>query len=285
MEEGNMEAGQGKARARAESVEGYAQRYVEDAHGLRLMALLDGMVRERDVRWAAEQLGVDARTLSTCLRRRRLTDHVRVTLERRLQSGSSRLAEQMGELSERVSALTGELDALRRAMAEQAGAVRELERRVAELESQRSVVQGAAPRVQRVVATASEQQGRPMRRRVRRETNPQIVTAEAEDGEEEVYRDAQPLVLAWREARAAIRVAQGRLDRAIAQERLMALEIALMEGHGLTLAPERDPFDGIKMHSELRWRRLELASARREQKRALRRRLLRRVLTFGLWWE
>ena len=65
----------------------------------------------------------------------------------------------------------------------------------------------------------------------------------------------------------------------------MTLEIALMEGHGLTLAPERDPFDGIKMHSELRWRRLELASARREQKRALRRRLLRRVLTFGLWWE
>ena len=65
----------------------------------------------------------------------------------------------------------------------------------------------------------------------------------------------------------------------------MSLEIALMEGHGLTLAPERDPYDGIKMSSELRWRRLALSNARRVRRRALRRRWLRRTLTLGLWWE
>ena len=128
-------------------------------------------------------------------------------------------------------------------------------------------------------------QGQPKRRTVYRQTHPKAVTAEPEHGEEEVYGDAEPLVIAWREARAADRTARGMLDRAVATERLMSLEIALMEGHGLTLAPERDPFDGLKMYGELKWRRLALSNARLERRRAVRRRWLRRTLTLGLWWE
>ena len=289
MEHGSVETDR-------ESMEAHARRYVEDAHGLRLMALLDGLVREHDVKRVAEQLGVDARTLATCLRRRRLTDHVRVALESRLQAESDRLAQQVGELAERVDALAGEVEELRLGVGremgslreEQAGTVRGLEQRLAHVEAQRQGgpgTAGAGGGETLSKSAASEPQGEPAGRRAQRRPHPRVVTIEAEHGEEDVYGDAEPLVVAWREARAADRAARDRLERAVAAERLMTLEIALMEGHGLTLAPERYPFDGIKMSSELRWRRLALSNARRERARALRRRWLRRALTLGFWWE
>ena len=286
------------------SAEVDAARYVEDAHGLRLMALLEGLVREHDVKWAAEQLGVDVRTLTTCLRRRRLTDHVRAALNLRLAQERNtalreetatqalELAQQVGELGARVTALAGAVDELRSSVAqevgalreEQAGAVRGLERRLARVEA--SQAQGGAGSAAAGNGTGAQgTQRQPRRRTVYRQAHPKVVTAEPEHGEEEVYGDAEPLVIAWREARAADRTARGMLDRAVAAERLMSLEIALMEGHGLTLAPERDPFDGLKMYGELKWRRLALSNARRERRRAVRRRWLRRTLTLGLWWE
>ncbi|MCY4449895.1 MAG: hypothetical protein OXE02_13740 [Chloroflexi bacterium] len=277
-----------------ESVEGHARRYVEDAHGLRLMALLEGLVREHDVKWAAEQLGVDVRTVTTCLRRRRLTDHVRVALEGRLQAETDRLAQEVGELAARLAALTPEMEGLRSSVAqevgalreEQAGVVRGLERRLARVEVQHEGGAGADGGSKVTpTARASEPQRESPRRQVYRQARPKVVTAEPEHGEEEVYGDAGPLVIAWRQARAADRTARGMLERAEATERLMSLEIALMEGHGLTLAPERDPFDGLKMYGELKWRRLALSNARRERRRAVRRRWLRRALTLGFWWE
>ena len=196
MEGGNMEAGQGKARARAgsESVEGYAQRYVEDAHGLRLMALLNGMVHEHDVRWAAEQLGVDARTVSTCLRRGRVSGHVRGALDLRLlrereMAVREETAAQVSELTERVAALTSGLAALRESVGEtidalreeQASAIRELEQRVAGVEAHRhgGPVAGGGTRIATAPSPTPGKE-RPVGRRVRRETNPKVVTAEAD---------------------------------------------------------------------------------------------------------
>ena len=287
------------------SVETDGGSYVEDAHGLRLMAALDAMVREHDVKWAAEQLDVDTRTLVTCLRRGRLSGHLRAALNLRLLQERDRtvreetaeqvrgLAQQVGDIAERVTALAGEVDGLCSSVVqemgalreEQAGAVRGLERRVARIEGVQRGGPGAAGGVEGTTTTASASQGEPVGKRVYRRTRPRVVTAEAEDGEEDVYGDAEPLVIAWRNARTVRLAARGRLAYAEATERQMSLEIALMEGHGLTLAPERDPFDSLKMHSELKWRRLELAAARQERRRALRRRWLRRMLTLGLWWE
>ena len=235
-----------------------------------------------------------------------MTDHVRAALNLRLAQERNtalreetaaqvlELAQQVGELGARVTALAGVVDELRSSVAqemetlreEQAGIVRGLERRLARVEAQRQGGAGAdgGPKTT-PTSTASEPQRERPRRRVYRQTHPKVVTAEPEDGEEDVYGDAELLVIAWRNARAADRAAKGRLERAEATERVMSLEIALMEGHGLTLAPERDPYDGIKMSSELRWRRQALFNARRERRRALRRRWLRRVLTLGLWWE
>ena len=281
-----------------------AGRYVEDAHDLRLVALLHGLVREHDVKWAAEQLGVDVRTLTTCLRRRRLSDRVRVALEGRLQAETDRLAQQVGGLAEemaamgeRVEALAGELhgalDRVGPVVAQEVGALREeqaeavrgLERRLAHIEAQRQGGAGAdgGPKTT-PTAGASEPQRERARRRVYRTTHPKVVTAEPEDGEEEVYGDAEPLVIEWRRARDAHRMARGRLARAETGERELELAIALMEEHGLTLAPERDPW-GIRMGSELGWRKRALAGVRREKSSALRQRWLRRVFTLGFWWE
>lgn len=275
-----------------------AGRYVEDAHELRLAALLHGLVREHEVKGAAELLGVDVRTLATCLRRRRISDRVRVALEGLLQAEPDRLAQRVGGLAEEMAALGnrveelagelhGALDRVRPVVAEEVGAlweeqaeaVRELERRLARVEGQRGGARTAgAARDGAVAAPEGE------RRHVHRQAHPKVVTAEAEDGEEDVYGDAAPLVVEWRRARDVHLAASTRLARAETGERELELAIALMEEHGLTLAPERDPW-GIRMGSELQWRRRALVGVRIEKGSALRRRWLRRVLTLGLWWE
>ncbi|MDE2838989.1 MAG: hypothetical protein OXL97_15990 [Chloroflexota bacterium] len=270
---------------------------------LRLLALLNDLVRNRGPMETAELLGVNYKTVARSMEARRLSVYLREALMEQLiaqrtvghpQSRDGGEREQaVDQLTERVTALEGAVDELRSSVAqemgvlreEQAGVTRGLERRLAHVEAQRQGGAGGEPKTAASTSAAPGPQGEQKRRRVYRTTHPKVVTAEYEYGEEDVYGDAEPLVIAWREARAADRVARGRLGQAEATERVMSLEIALMEGHGLTLAPERGPYDGIKMSSELRWRRLALFNARRERKGALRRRWLRRVLTLGLWWE
>ena len=272
---------------------------------LRLLALLHDLVTSRGPMQTAELLGVNYKTVARSMEAGRLSVYLREALmeqliaQRTAEGPQSRdggeVQQTLGALGERVTALAGVVDELHSSVAremetlreEQAGVVRGLERPLAHVEAQRQVGAGAVGETKSTTATsrASEPQRERPRRRVYRTTHPKVVTAEPEDGEEDVYGDAEPLVIAWREARAADRTARGMLDRAVATERVMSLEIALMEGHGLTLAPERDPYDGIKMSSELRWRRQALFNARRERRRVLRRRWLRRVLTLGLWWE
>ena len=57
-------------------------RNVEDLHHLRLMALLHELVRERDLKGAAEALGLDPRTLSASMERGALSGLAQVALER-----------------------------------------------------------------------------------------------------------------------------------------------------------------------------------------------------------
>ncbi len=53
----------------------------------------------------------------------------------------------------------------------------------------------------------------------------------------------------------------------------------------LTLPPVTDPLDEVRRANHLRWRLDALAVARRELAKAERLRVLRRVLTLGLWWR
>ena len=275
-----------------------AVRSVEDVHGVRLMALLQELVRERDLKGAAEELGVDARTLATSMRRGRLSEHTRVALDRRLLADSvaavERLAERVQALAQRVDgleervaaseaspdvleqankAIAGAVALLRR---EHAGAVRGLGRRLARVEAALRDGSGTA-----TPGAEGDLQRRPAYRRA----HPRVVTAEPEFGEEDVYGEAAPAVIEWRRARDAWTSARDGLAGAVAEERMRELEVELIGGHGLTLPPNVDPWDGLTMQNRLWGRQMELERVRRERARAQRRRWLRRLLTLGLWWE
>ncbi len=51
----------------------------------------------------------------------------------------------------------------------------------------------------------------------------------------------------------------------------------------LTLPPDTYPLDDARQADHVRWRRDALAEARRELRQDKRARLLRRVITLGLW--
>ena len=76
-----------------------------------------------------------------------------------------------------------------------------------------------------------------------------------------------------------------KLDRARTRERIMELEIAMIERHGLTLPPAASPMHPSEKSSYLDWRRRALEDLRKERvKREVLSRL-RRVLSLGLWRE
>ena len=72
-------------------------RNVEDLHHLRLMALLHELVRERELKGAAEALGLDPRTLSASMDRGALSGLAQVALERWLLAEGDRAAAQARE--------------------------------------------------------------------------------------------------------------------------------------------------------------------------------------------
>ena len=59
----------------------------------------------------------------------------------------------------------------------------------------------------------------------------------------------------------------------------------MIEEFGLTLPPETEPLPKSRRDAHLGWRKEALGRARRERIRAKRVRLLRRVVTLGLWWN
>ena len=72
-------------------------------------------------------------------------------------------------------------------------------------------------------------------------------------------------------------------EKAEAERRLLEIEIELIDEHELTLPPAEYPWDWFERRDETRRRTRRLAEVRLDLVRAARRRLLRRVMTFGLW--
>ena len=70
---------------------------------------------------------------------------------------------------------------------------------------------------------------------------------------------------------------------ALRRERILELEVAMLEEHGLTLPPETAPLRGLDRNEQLNWRVRELAKVRRQRAGLVRLRWARRVLTLGLW--
>ena len=272
-------------------------RAVEDVHHLRLMALLHELVREKGNRGAASALGLDPRTVASCMKTGRLSWRVREALEQGLQSGAGSAAARQRERNDALKGRVGELegklrsglDEVRAAVAgevealreEQAKALRHVERRLVRLEAGRSAQDG----MERTSPTGAEPE--PSKRRyVRPRTHPQLVTLEAEPDEDLVYGDATSVIVEWRRVRAEFlkTLKTGTtLDRTEVQEPMLELEIAIVGEHELTLPPASFPWDQFDRQDQLWERTQDLKRVRAERERALLRRWLRRVLTFGLW--
>ncbi len=272
-------------------------RAVEDVHHLRLMALLHELVREKGNRGAASALGLDPRTVASCMKTGRLSWRVREALEQGLQSGAGSAAARQRERNDALKGRVGELegklrsglDEVRAAVAgevealreEQAKAMRHVERRLVRLEAGRSAQDG----MERTSPTGAEPE--PSKRRyVRPRTHPQLLTLEAEPDKDLVYGDATSVIVEWRRVRAEFlkTLKTGTtLDRTEVQEPMLELEIAIVGEHELTLPPASFPWDQFDRQDQLWERTQDLKRVRAERERALLRRWLRRVLTFGLW--
>ena len=263
-----------------------------------LLALLRNLVEDLGRGRAAEELGVDRKTLWRCLRSRRLTTRLAGALEGRLpaaeRTASAQLRERVAVLERRLEAQAEELragvdslragvEALDRAQAE---ALAQWERRLARVEANRTAGGGTPP------ASPSPAQGaapqvvgrRPAAERPWR-YHPELVTRAPEPDEEFVYGEATPVIVRWRAAQVALRDSTRTFDRFDAEQRVLELEIVIIGEHGLTLPPVTYGWDAADRKHEV-WKRKEaLKALQAARERALKRRRWRRILTLGLWWN
>ncbi len=301
MDSGTYEIGQCAEQGGVGMAEGgqypEASRSVDSLGEMRLVALLGDMIEAQGKPGAAEILGVSVRTLGRFEESRRLTRVLAAALETHLLKGGGSAADrqrrQAADVEVRVAelekALSEGLAAVRRegelAREEQARALAELERRVAALEASgngTAAVNGGAPTVGGAARSQAAGEGagsKPVVERPRRDFY-DLVTAEAEPGEELVYGEAATAVIVqWREARDAVPGTKEGLDRLNARQRRLELEIELIEKHELTLPPATYPWDWGDRRQEVR-RRNEMLDEVIVDRKMLK---LRRFLTLGIW--
>ena len=258
-------------------------RDVENVYHMRLMALLQELVRDKGYKGASRVLETDQRTVAESAKTGRLSRRVRQALERALQEGvgsaAARQRERNDKLEERVEALEKGHDSLGKEVRSRVAAV---EGRVEALrrDGPQGTGAGHAGAGPSQAEAGASGMGRkpPPRPRLRREY-PDLVTLEPAEDDEEVFGEAWPLIVEWRELKATHANEGQGLDWLRTEERFLALELALLEEHGMTLPPARFPLRGFDRNGQVNWRQTALFDTRR----ALRKRELLRRLTFGLW--
>ena len=269
---------------------------IESLRELQLRALLYDLVHDLGPVKAAERLGVDRKTLWRSEGAGQMTPRLVESLERMLLERALAAMEEdraaVRALEQRVGELEGQLqqvldsvgqgegeggsDADGGAMAvealreEYADGLQRLERRVERLESTRRGGQ---------VASGSDRAGRG----VSRSRHSDVVTRDAADDDEEVYGEVHPLVSEWRALWVGHSPRGKGLAWALKRERILELELAMLEEHGLTLPPETAPLVGPERREQSSWRQRELARVRTRRARLELLRWVRRLLTLGLW--
>ena len=261
-----------------------------------LLDLLDALVEERGRVPAAQVLGVNYRTLAFCCDSRRVSLRMsRALLEFRNRvggetedgDGDGAPDEGVAALRQRVAELEDENFELRELADEQARQLEELNHRLAGLEN-RKEPGDAAEVVDAANAHAHVDSGRQDWRPPRRRPgmpDAGVVTLEEQHDEAHAFGPAAPLVAEWPEVRTKMGsgAAGSRVGRTQAAVRRWELEAELLGEYHLTLPPETDPLDESRRKDHVRWRQEAMTDARRELGRAERERLLKRILTFGLW--
>ncbi len=312
LTKGNRKGGPEKARFPAGTHEGdqpvNGQEHLRDEGGKspehlrheRLVALLRDVAKDKGKVKAAEALGVSFRTLARAVESGRLTGRMADALERHLREvqGSAKEPVEQKEaegregLVERLEADVVQLRTHIETIEAVVGALQEdqvqtlerWERRLARVEARRESGNGsAAPSTPNVKGAAGVREQPPVKPPWR--PYPQLLTVEAEEGEELIYGEAMPAITEWRKAREVLEEARRRLDKLDARKRVVELEVRLVGDHELTLPPAVYPWDRADRRDEVWRRKQSLADLRVERNRAVLWRWVRRVLTLGLWWK
>ena len=254
---------------------------VEDVYELRLTALFRQLVRTRGYKGAGRVLGVDPRTVTVSVKEgmsRRVRDQVERMLVDKdggardaLEEAVGELAGQFGGLTTQVAGLESELREGMQALGEtHAQGMRRLEQRLARSES-------------RGGSTASVQPPEPVASAAPRRRYPDLVTTDPAEDDEDVFGDAWALVSEWRE----LWDGHPALGRGLAwvsvRQRILELEVAMLEDHGLTLPPEAEPLRGLDRGAQLNWRVKALHDIRKRRARLELLAGLRRTLSPWQW--
>ena len=252
---------------------------------------------------AAKDVNLNYRTLARALDDQALTRFVRDALLEAHRAGSAAPeAEGTGEseeLARRVEAAEAQLAEALDALGRERQRADALERRLELVEERRAGErdtgtmpattlavdpQGGEPGAEQV---ASERGSAPSAAEVvsRGAHRPGVVTLEPLAGEADALGGAADLVAEWPRLRGEEGRRGSAVERARAEERRWELEVDLIAEHGLALPPETEPLHPSRRDDQLRWRRVTLRRVHGERVQAERLRLLRRVLTLGLWWR
>ncbi len=260
---------------------------VANVYHLRLMALLQELVRDKGHHGAARVLEIDQQTVAESARTGQLTRRVRQALERALQEGvgsaAARQRERNDRLEERLRVLEQDHEALGK----------EARRRLAAVEGQvgglsgngyqGAGLPGAGPDEtesgQSVVGAATNPPSRSLQRR----EYPDLATLEPAADDEEIFGGAWPLIVQWRELKGAHPNKGKGLAWLKDEQRLLELELALLEEHGMTLPPEQRPLRGFARSGQVNWRRTALDDTRKAISRRKFWLRIRRWLTPGSW--
>ena len=256
---------------------------LENLVELRSLALLDDLVKARSRKGAAEALGVDRRTLAANVDSGKLTDQMREAVDRLLLLGdatvvareekrfeeSERRLEALEEEIRAVEEISSRLNEIDRAVRKAVHRLSQVEERLGEMETTRGV--GEAGQADKPIRSPH---GRPY---------PDVVTPEPLPDDAIVYGKAVALVDEWRRLRASHPATRNRPVRI--EERMLELEIAMIDGFKLTLPPETYPWDGLSRTDQVYWRRRALRDVRGQRVWQDARRFVRRVLTPRLWRE
>ena len=189
-------------------------RDVENIHHMRLMALLQELVREKGYKGAARVLEIDPQTVTESGKTGRLTRRVRDSLERALQEGVGSAAERQRkrneELEGRVEDLAGEVKGVacevealgkdvRRRLSAIEGAVAALGRDDPQGTGAGHAGAGPQPEGSGAAQAGAARAGRkpPSKPSMRREY-PDLATREPAPDDEEIFGEAWPLIVEWR---------------------------------------------------------------------------------------
>ena len=256
---------------------------LENVVELRSLALLDDLVKARGRKGAAEALGVNRRTLAANVDGGKLTPQMREAVDRLLLLGDAAVVTRE---EKRFAGLESRLEALEQAVQ----AVEEMGSRLDETDR---AVGKAVHRVSRVEERLGEMEmsravggaGQPMKATQHSHERPylDVVTPEPLLDDAAVYGDAAEMVDEWRQLRSAHPATRDRPMRV--EERMLELEIVLIDEFKLTLPPETYPWDGLSRTDQVHWRRRALQEVRRRRVWQDVRGFSRRVLMRGLWWK